>query len=180
MLLMAPIQFIIMVALAFYASTIDADGTVDFCYKNVFISNDTFEILDKTRADAVTLDFVNERLNMGLPFVVSRLTYNWKANEKWDHEYFERMFRDSELFSSTFSTLTAPVFSSNQSTEEIYFGVFLNDDKLSELLQPDYQYPSFIPEEWRNVGKFTIIENYRNNFELQKSQFLSDFSLLYN
>ena len=148
-------QLIIAVALV---STTEADETVEFCYKNIFTFSDEFEILDKTPVDAVTLDFVIEKMNIGLPFVVSHLTHDWRANEKWDHEYFEELFGNSELFSSTFSTLTTPKFSSNQSTEEIYFGVFLNDERLSKLLQPDYQYPTFIPEEWRNIGKEVLVQ----------------------
>ena len=146
---MVTVQIIIVLI---YASITNADETVDFCYKNVFMSSDQFAMLNKISSDAVTLDFVIERMNNGLPFVVSHVTHNWKANEKWDHEYFEKLFGNSELFSSTFSTLTAPKFLSNQSTTEIYFGVFLNDEGLSELLQSDYQYPSFIPVEWRNTG----------------------------
>ena len=149
-------QLITAVALFFYVSTIEADEMVDFCYKNIFTPSDKFEVLDKTPVDAVTLDFVTEKMNIGLPFVVSHLTCDWGANKNWDHEYFEKLFGDSELFSSTFSTLTGPKFSSNRSKEEVYFGVFLNDKRLSKLLQPDYQYPSFIPEEWRNVGEVVI------------------------
>ena len=149
---MNSVQFITAVALICYASATNANEMVDFCCKNVFMTSDKFETLNKIPLDAVTLDFVIERMNTGLPFVVSHVTHDWRANEIWDHEYFEKLFGDNELFSSTFSTLAAPKFLSNQSREEIYFGVFLNDERLSKLLQPDYQYPSFIPEEWRNVG----------------------------
>ena len=145
------VQFIIAVGFI-YTSAAKTDETVDFCYQNLFTPSDKFEMLDKVSLDAVTLDLVTERMNAGLPFVVSHVTHNWKANEKWDHGYFEKLFGDRELFSSTFSTLSVPEFSTNQSTEEIYFGMFLNDERLSELLQSDYQYPSFIPVEWRNVG----------------------------
>ena len=145
------VQFIIAVGFI-YTSAAKTDETVDFCYQNLFTPSEKFEILDKVSLDAVTLDLVTERMNAGLPFVVSHVTHNWKANEKWNHKYFEKMFGDSELFSSTFSTLSVPEFSTNQSTEEIYFGMFLNDDKLSKLLQSDYQYPNFIPVEWRSVG----------------------------
>ena len=142
-------------------STIEADHDemVDFCYKNIFTPSDKFELLDKTPVDAVTLDFIIEKMNNGLPFVVSHLTHDWGANERWNHEYFEELFGDSKLFSSTFSTLTAPEFSSNQSSEEIYFGVFLNDKRLSKRLQSDYQYPTFIPDEWRNIGKVSLVGN---------------------
>ena len=145
-------RFLTTVALIFFVSVTGADETVDFCYKNSFPPSDKFESLDKTPLDLVTFDFVTERMNTGHPFVVSHLTDNWKANKKWDHDYFKELFGNSELFSSTFSTLTAPTFSSNQSAEKIYFGVFMNDERLSKLLQPDYQYPSFIPKEWRNTG----------------------------
>ena len=141
------------VAVVLYVIATQADEMVDFCHKNAFTPSSKFEMLDKIPLNAVTLDYVIEKMNNGLPFVVSHLTHDWAANEKWDHKYFEELFGNSEMFSSTFSTLTAPRFSSNQSAEEVYFGVFLNGEKLSKLLQPDYQYPSFIPEEWRSVGK---------------------------
>ena len=144
---------ITIVAFVLYFATTQAGEMVDFCHKNAFTPSSKFETLYKTPLDAVTLDHVIEKMNNGLPFVVSHLTHDWAANEKWDHKYFEELFGNSELFSSTFSTLTAPRFSSNQSSEEVYFGVFLNDEKLSKLLQPDYQYPGFIPDEWRSVGK---------------------------
>ena len=149
--MVTPQLFTVMI-LIIYTSTSDTNEMVDFCYKNNFSPSDKYKRLDKI-LDAVTFDFVIERMNSGLPFVVSHVTHNWKATEKWNHDYFENLFADSELFSSTFSTLTAPKFSSNQSTEQIYFGVFLNDDRLSKLLQPDYQFPDFIPEEWRSVGQ---------------------------
>ena len=123
----------------------DTDKTFDFSYKNVFTPSDKFEMLDKISLDAVTLDLVIERMNAGLPLVVSHVTHNWKANEKWDHKYFEKLFGGSELFSSTFSTLSAPEFFVNQSMKEIYFGAFC------KLFQSSYQYPSFILVEWRIV-----------------------------
>jgi len=155
---MNSVRLIAVLAIIFYAPTTSANEMDDFCYKNVFPPSDKFETLNKAPVDVVTPDFVTERMNIGLPFVVSHLAHNWKATEKWDHEYFENVFGDSELFSSTFSTLAAPKFSSNQSTEEIYFGMFLNDERLSKLLQPDYQYPDFIPEEWRNIGRLSLSE----------------------
>ena len=127
--------------------------SVDFCYKNEFPPSDRFELLKKTSLVDLTHEFVVDRMNIGAPFVVSQLTHDWKATERWTHSYFEELFVDSDLFSSTFSTLAMPTFSSNHSMEEVYFGVFLNDEGLSEKLRADYQYPNFIPEEWRNIGK---------------------------
>ena len=86
------IQLITAVALIFYVSTTEANKMVDFCHKNIFTPSDEFEMLNKTPMDAVTFDFVIEKMNIGLPFVVSHLTHNWRANEKWDHEYFENLF----------------------------------------------------------------------------------------
>ncbi|XP_065900488.1 uncharacterized protein [Dysidea avara] len=129
-----------------------SSSMVDFCYKNEFPPSDKFELLKKIPLIDITHEFVVDRMNIGAPFVVSQLTHDWKRTERWTHAYFEELFADSELFSSTFSTLDMPTFSSNHTMEEVYFGVFLNDEKLSEKLRTDYQYPNFIPEEWRNIG----------------------------
>jgi len=128
---------------------------VDFCYKNEFLPSDKYEIIKKTPLGAVTHELVVDKMNNGAPFVISQLTHTWKATERWTHAYFQKLFVDSELFSSTFSTLAMPTFSSNQSSKEIYFGMFLNDEELSEKLRPDYEYPAFIPKDWRSIGKLT-------------------------
>jgi len=130
--------------------------SVDFCYKNEFSQRDKFELLKKIPLVDITYEFVVDRMNVGAPFVVSQVAHNWKATDRWTHAYFEKLFANSELFSSTFSTLDMPTFSSNHSMEEVYFGVFLNDEELSERLRSDYQYPNFIPKEWRNIGKWNL------------------------
>ena len=131
-----------------------AKEATDFCYQNHFQQSDTFRTLEAVSGMAATRDVISAFMHTGQPFVVSGVTNKWPANSKWNHSFFERTFRghDSDIFSSTFSTAAAPDISHADSVHDIYFGMFLNDRTLAELMAADYRYPEFIPEDWRETG----------------------------
>ena len=130
-----------------------AHQSSEFCYVNPLERSGNFrtKIIAVTR---VTKDLVTKYANFGQPFVVSGTTEGWAANSKWNHSYFEEIFNGSELFSSTFATERNPHFSvSRSTTQNVYYGIFLNERTLADLVAGDYRYPEFIPAEWRVTGQ---------------------------
>ncbi len=140
-------------ALAFSSSSTPAPEQ-DFCYVNDFSNSQVqFHPLNLTNLGDVTEEGFFADLEWGRPFVVRGVTEGWKANKKWDVEYFRHVFSDFELFSSTFATNASPVFESASPQEDVYFGIFLNDAKLAAFLAEDYVYPSFVPPHLKMQGK---------------------------
>ena len=88
-------------------------------------------------------------VDQGRPFLVPRVSEGWQARHKWTHEYFAELFREAPLFSSAFTTHASPDISS---PEDSYYGIFLNDPALAELVSEDYTYPKFVPKAWRMEG----------------------------
>ena len=123
----------------------------EFCYINGFDRSDYFRTVTSTSLGRTDEEFVRKCMHSGQPFVVSGVTKNWPANWKWNHAYFEEIFQSHKLFSSTFSTTKSPQFSESPS-DDVYFGIFLNDRQLAEVVAGDYSYPDFIPEDWRLTG----------------------------
>lgn len=124
----------------------------EFCYINHFYSSEEFRSIGIVTHSDVTKEFLASRMHLGQPFAVSGVTEGWGANSRWNHSHFEEIFQDHELFASTFATDKAPQFSAFGSVYDVYFGIFLNDRKLAELVSADYDYPTFIPAEWRLTG----------------------------
>lgn len=124
-----------------------------FCHVNNFsVSNDTYK-MEFTRVNDLTVSFFAESMNLGRPFVVSGVTHNWRANSKWDSDYFRNAFSNFELFSSTFATNTSPMFdNSGVNDRYVYYGIFLNDRSVADLIADDYIYPNFIPSHLRMQG----------------------------
>ena len=128
-----------------------AHQSSEFCYVNSLERLGNFRTIAATR---VTKDLVTKYANFGQPFVVPATTEGWAANSKWNHSYFEEIFNGSELFSSTFATERSPHFSvSRSATQNVYYGIFLNERTLADLVAGDYRYPEFIPAEWRVTGQ---------------------------
>ncbi len=129
----------------------------DFCYDNNF-KNSTFikfRTISQAHIDNINNTFIDQHLQNGLPFVVSGVTNPWKAVDKWSHSYFEKLFKDENLFSSTFSTPNRPQFCSlDDCNKKVYYGIFLNNQLLAKSLANDYEYPQFIPNDWWIKGKF--------------------------
>lgn len=122
----------------------------EFCYVNPLERSGNFRTITATR---VTKALVTKYADFGQPFVVSGATRGWAANSKWNHSYFEEVFNGSQLFSSTFATERNPHFSvSRSATQNVYYGIFLNERTLADLVAGDYRYPEFIPTEWRVTG----------------------------
>lgn len=130
------------------------ESSSEFCHINNFsdTGNHTFHTLVPIHVTDLNETFVMEQVNIGMPFVVSSITKLWRAVDKWDHTFFKSVFRDEQLFSSTFSTLNSPEFCDDTAElcedHNVYYGVFLNNPRLAEYVHEDYQYPEFIPEEW--------------------------------
>ena len=123
----------------------------EFCYVNSLERSGNFRTIAAT---SVTKDLVTKYANFGQPFVVPATTEGWAANSKWNHSYFEEIFNGSELFSSTFATERSPHFTvSRSATQNVYYGIFLNERTLANLVAGDYRYPEFIPAEWRVTGQ---------------------------
>ena len=124
-----------------------------FCHVNDFSgSSEAYDRLESTHIEDVNDSFVAHNVECGRPFVVSAVTRDWKANEKWDSDYFKSVFSDFELFSSTFATNVSPVFDSTLDEKDMYYGIFLNDRSVAEVVSADYKYPSFIPHHLRMQG----------------------------
>lgn len=122
----------------------------DFCHINDFDSSRVAYQpikLHSSMEDAVFYSY----LELGKPFGVCQVTKKWKANEKWDDNYFKNIFSNFELFSSTFATNVSPRFET-VSRRDVYYGIFLNDKNLAGFLANDYSYPSFIPRELKMQG----------------------------
>lgn len=125
----------------------------EFCYVNSFEQSEDFRPVTSV---PVTRLLVQEYADVGKPFVVSGVTRGWGANSRWSHSYFKEIFQEFTLFSSTFTTDKSPHFSVSQSVaRDVYYGIFLNDRKLADLVAGDYRYPEFIPSEWRVTGHNT-------------------------
>ena len=123
----------------------------EFCYVNSFEQSEQFRPII---AVPVTRELVEKHADIGQPFVVSGVTRGWDATSKWNHSYFEEVFQEFALFSSTFATDKSPHFSVSRSVSlDVYYGIFLNDRKLADLVAGDYRYPEFIPSEWRVAGQ---------------------------
>ena len=137
-------------------STFSSNSTPeDFCHVNDFNNSQTlFHPLHLTNIEDMTEKEFFSHLEWGRPFVVHGVTKGWRANQKWNAEYFRHVFSNFELFSSTFATTVSPVFESAPQ-EDVYFGIFLNDVKLSGLLAEDYNYPSFVPTQLKMQGKIS-------------------------
>ena len=123
----------------------------EFCYVNRFDRSDYFRPLTPMSLESSSKEFVRKCMHSGRPFVVSGVTESWPANRKWSHAYFEEIFQNHKLFSSTFSTTKSPQFSDSPS-DDVYFGIFLNDRQLAEVVAGDYGFPDFIPPDWRLTG----------------------------
>ena len=130
----------------------EEENNQEFCYVNEFTSSGDFRSVLSAAPHEATSEFITSAMHFGQPFVVSGVTRNWGANSKWNHSYFESIFKDHELFSSTFATDKSPHFSGSPSVHDVYFGIFLNDRKLAERVAEDYAYPDFIPMQWRATG----------------------------
>ena len=123
----------------------------DFCHVNNFSnsSSDDFNAVHQVHINELEQFHLSKHFNMGSPFVVTGVTEDWTAVEKWDHSYFKGLFKSEELFSSTFSTPSKPEFcDSDECNRNTYYGIFINNPLLADSLSEDYEYPSFIPEEW--------------------------------
>ena len=104
------------------------------------------------RLDSSSSDDILRRIDAGSPFIIRSIANEWPATQKWNHNYFKRIFssNDDLLVSSTFSTTPPPsTFSANETKKrETYYGIFLNDPILANLVAADYDLPSFIPGDW--------------------------------
>lgn len=125
---------------------------VDFCHVNDFKASSIYfkpilyaDIKDVT--PAVLLSYAE----LGQPFVVRNVANEWRAREKWSEQYFQTVFANFELFSSTFATNVSPIFDS-LSSKNVYYGIFINDKKLADFMSGDYNYPNFIPEQLKMQG----------------------------
>lgn len=124
----------------------------DFCYINEFENSTISYSKLKALHSGNVRELLRENMEHGQLFVVSDVTNGWKANHRWTHEYFKSLFSNFELFSSTFATNVTPVFEHDSHQEDVYFGIFINDPSLANLLASDYSYPDFIPPELRIQG----------------------------
>ena len=157
-------------ASVFHSNYTSSSSDGDFCHVNNFGPSQTvFHPLSLTCSEELSEEKMHAYMEWGRPFAVSGVTQGWKANEKWSEDYFREVFSNFELFSSTFATNASPVFQSVPQ-EDVYFGIFLNDAKLSGRLADDYVYPSFIPLPLKMQG--TVTSNL-NTGEGTDSSFLS-------
>ena len=147
-----------------YAPLNQSRENVDFCHINDFnsLTDLTFEHIVPT--PGATPAVLLSHMERGEPFVVSGVTEGWRAREKWSETYFEEIFANVELFSSTFATNMSPVFQQS-SRKDIYYGIFLNDRGLAEFLSKDYTYPNFVPHRLKIQG-FTEKEQLLLLFDL--------------
>jgi hypothetical protein len=131
---------------------------VDFCHVNDFDapSSILYQSIPLTDIENVTAAVLLSYAEVGQPFVVRNIAREWKAREKWNEQYFQTIFADFELFSSTFATNASPVFGSLPK-RDVYYGIFINDKKLADFMSGDYMYPRFIPEELHVQGEVSSI-----------------------
>lgn len=129
---------------------------VDFCHINDFNASDIhYSPIPIAHIKDVTEAMLLSYAEIGQPFVVRNVTDEWKAKERWTGQYFRTLFANFELFSSTFATNASPVFDPNLSSEkDVYYGIFINDQKLADFMAEDYVYPMFIPEMLKMQGMF--------------------------
>lgn len=151
-------NFIFMMSMIHCISMMETGSQVnDFCYINNFKNSTSikFKLISRSPIDNINSTFIDQQLQTGSPFVVTGVTKSWKAVEKWSHSYFNKLFKDENLFSSTFSTLKRPQFCSiGDCSKDVYYGIFLNNQPLAESLSHDYEYPQFIPNEWWIKGEW--------------------------
>ena len=95
---------------------------------------------------------VAKLMDSGQPFVVRGEAREWPAARLWSHAYFQQLFRDQSLFSSTFSTSLSPQFGTDYPNKAVYYGIFLNNQTLASEVAKDYEYPDFIPAPLRLQG----------------------------
>lgn len=127
-----------------------------FCYVNDFSASRLVyhPVPNATSSTGhVPATSVASHIDSGLPFLVSGVTDSWPATSRWSHSYFQTIFSDHDLFSSTFSTTELPTFGGGYPDKGVYYGIFLNDPRLAALVAKDYHYPMFIPEELRVHGQ---------------------------
>lgn len=104
----------------------------EFCHVNNFSLTNivAFHTLHPIHVDDMNETFVMHQVNKGSPFVVSGVTRGWRAGDKWTHSFFKSVFKNEQLFSSTFSTLNSPEFCGDITgvcdDHSVYYGVFLN------------------------------------------------------
>lgn len=137
------------VALLVVVSYDPASGGSVFCHVTNFTRDDGFYPVP----NATSEDSVSDFISSGQPFLVGGVTWDWPASEKWSHSYFRRIFEGHALFSSTFSTPRQPQFQEDYPNKEVYYGIFLNDQSLAELVANDYHYPHFIPDHLKLHGR---------------------------
>ena len=121
-----------------------------FCHVTDFSSSTGYS--PAPVANVTSSEGITDYISRGQPFLVPGVSDKWPASEKWSHAYFRRLFQGHALFSSTFSTPRQPQFEEDYPNKEIYYGIFLNDPALAELVANDYHYPRFIPENLRLYG----------------------------
>lgn len=127
---------------------------VDFCHVNDFsASNTQYEPIPLANIEDLTPAVLLSHAELGQPFAVANVSMDWKAREKWNERYFQNVFANYELFSSTFATNVSPAI---DSIENVYYGVFINDKVLADFLSEDYNYPSFIPKELKMQGTIYV------------------------
>lgn len=129
-------------------SSSDVTASSIFCHVIDLSNNSRFV----TVATISSPESVARHLDSGVPFVVKGVATSWPATRKWSHAYFREIFQGYDLFSSTFSTTEYPKFDEDYPNKAVYYGIFLNDQRLAELVATDYVYPDFIPLHHRLHG----------------------------
>ena len=129
----------------------DRDGseTSVFCYVKDMSNKTGYHVVP----DALSPERVADFMNWGQPFLVTSVSNDWPATRLWSHTYFQHMFKNHDLFSSTFSTTELPQFDDDYPNKAIYYGIFLNSQTLAAMVARDYEYPSFIPDQLRLQGR---------------------------
>ena len=142
-----------------YASTVNISRNqsrenVDFCHVNDFGAPSTsYKPIPYADVRDVTPGVLLSYAETGQPFVVRNVANEWKAREKWNERYFQTVFANFELFSSTFATNASPTFDSVLPKKDVYYGIFINDKELAGFMSEDYEYPWFVPNNLRMQGK---------------------------
>ena len=126
---------------------------VDFCHINDFSASSIhYSPIPIVGVEDVTGAVLLSFADIGQPFAVRNVTNGWKARERWTEQYFGTVFANFELFSSTFTTNVSPIFDPLSSEKDVYYGIFINDQKLADSMAEDYIYPVFIPEKLKMQG----------------------------
>lgn len=134
---------------------------IDLCHVNDFNATTTttgttttYNLIQLVNIEDMTPTVLLKNMEQGQPFCVKGVTEGWKAKERWTEEHFRSVFASFELFSSTFATNASPVFgSSPRSDRDVYYGIFVNDNHLAQVLAEDYSYPTFIPQDLKVQGR---------------------------